>query len=231
MKDLDYLLHPVKAEYNSAEKYKFNAQFYPYKNVSHTIRIKNETIFLRISDKLKNAPDEILKSITNILFNKLFRIKTPTSVRKTYRDYLGHHIIPYVKNSKTKVSSRYKALGTYYDLDSVFDKVNNKYFFSNIKKPIIGWSFNESTRRLGFYDHERNLLVVSKIFDHRKVPAYVVEYIMYHEILHIVHPAKRSNGRRVVHPREFKNQEILFKEYKQATNWLNKKLWRLKFLF
>ena len=42
---------------------------------------------------------------------------------------------------------------------------------------------------------------------------YVVDYIMYHEMLHILHPFKRVNGRRVIHSKQFKAQEILFKKY------------------
>lgn len=231
MTHLENLVNQVKSKQTSASKYPIKANYYPYKTVSHTIRIKNGTVVIRLSDKLQDAPDEILESIITILFNKLFRVKTSLAMRKTYRDYINTHIIPNINPAERKISKHYKAKGNYFDLDTVFEKINNIHFNSSIKKPHLGWSLNKSIRRLGFYDHERNLLVVSKVFDHRNVPAYVVDYIMYHEMLHILFPVERQNGRRIVHSKEFKNQEIRFPEYTMATKWINKKLWRLKFVF
>lgn len=228
---LTNLLAIVKSEYHSADTYNLHASFYPYKNISHTIRIHNRTIFVRISDKLYDAPEDILRSIIIILLDKLFRKTTFPVIKKSYANYINKHVIPHLQPIKRKVSSSYKTAGIHYNLDELFEKVNNDYFSSSVKKPSLGWSMNRSTRRLGFYDHERDLLVISKIFDHRRVPDYVVEYIMYHEMLHIVHPVARVKGRRIVHSKTFKKQEILFEEYTSATRWLNKKLWRLKILF
>jgi hypothetical protein len=52
-----------------------------------------------------------------------------------------------------------------------------------------------------------------------------MEFLVYHEILHAEIGVKIENGRRIVHSREFKKREKLFKYYKRAVQW-EKKRWR-----
>lgn len=223
------LLSRVKSQYAAAAALELEASFYPFKNVSHTIRIRNKKILVRISDKLAAAPEEILTSIAIILFDKLFRKKTEAAIRQNYRSFVSEYILPGLSPVPRVVSSNYQAAGQFYDLSELFNKVNNYYFKGSIPMPRLGWSLNKSFHRLGFYDHDRNLLVISKIFDRRRVPDYVLEYLMYHEMLHIIHPLKMANGRRQIHTALFKKDELLFKEYKEAIKWLKGKFWRLGF--
>ena len=52
---------------------------------------------------------------------------------------------------------------------------------------------------LGHYDPAHNAIVVSRVFDDARVPRYAVEYIVYHEMLHLKHPVKLRGSRRCVH--------------------------------
>ena len=47
-----------------------------------------------------------------------------------------------------------------------------------------------------------------------------VEYILYHEILHIKHPARLIKGRRYYHTSAFRLDERRFPHYEQAQRWL-----------
>ena len=114
-------------------------------------------------------------------------------------------------------------------LEETFNKVNNEYFDPLLKMPKIGWSLKKSYRRLGFYDHERNLIVISQIFDSRRVPSIIIEYIMYHEMLHMVCPTKMFNDRRKIHTDQFYRCEQLFADYEKAKKWLTRKLWQIRF--
>ncbi len=226
---LNYIFSALKSNYKPAEQYDLRVSFYKYKNISHTIRLRNGVIFVRISDKLLNAPDETIQAIGYILFDKLFRRKTRKEIRHLYRNYINQYIVPDLPSIEHKVSSAYSSLGKYYNLDNIFDKVNQQYFNSSVKKPILGWSLNHSKQRLGFYDHSRNLLVISRIFDKKRIPDYVREFLMYHEMLHIVIPVQKKNGRRSIHPIHFVQKEKCFREYDQVQKWLKRKLWRLRF--
>ena len=63
------------------------------------------------------------------------------------------------------------------------------------------------------FNEEKNLLVVSRIFDSSRVPVKVVEYLVYHEMLHIAIPTQVVNERRKIHPPEFKKLDRSFPEY------------------
>ena len=73
---------------------------------------------------------------------------------------------------------------------------------------------------LGHYDPAHNAIVVSKVFDQPQVPAYAVEYIVYHEMLHLKHPVKLRGSRRCVHSAEFQAEEKLFQHLDKAKLFL-----------
>ena len=54
----------------------------------------------------------------------------------------------------------------------------------------------------------------------RRVPRYAVEYIVYHEMLHLKHPVKLRGSRRCVHGPAFQAEEKLFPELERAKAFL-----------
>ncbi|HET7750596.1 MAG TPA: M48 family peptidase, partial [Terriglobales bacterium] len=63
---------------------------------------------------------------------------------------------------------------------------------------------------------------ISRIFDHPQVPRYALEYILYHEMLHLKHPVKLLGSRRCVHSAEFQAEENLFPQLEQAKAFLKR---------
>jgi len=64
--------------------------------------------------------------------------------------------------------------------------------------------------------------VVSRVFDDPRVPRYAVEYILYHEMLHLKHPVKLRGSRRCVHSAAFTAEEKLFPRLEDAKKFLRK---------
>jgi predicted metal-dependent hydrolase len=102
----------------------------------------------------------------------------------------------------------------------VFDSLNSRFFYGLLGRPVLTWSEHSARRLLGHYDAAHNTIVVSRIFDRPDTPRYAVEYLMYHEMLHLKHPVTISKGRRRVHPREFKEDEALFPQLAAARAYL-----------
>jgi len=82
------------------------------------------------------------------------------------------------------------------------------------------WSRELARNSLGHFDPAHNAIVVSRVFDHPQVPQYAVEYIVYHEMLHLKHPVKLRGSRRCVHSSEFQAEEQLFPRFEQAKAFL-----------
>ncbi|HEX9962043.1 MAG TPA: hypothetical protein VGB00_13995, partial [Pyrinomonadaceae bacterium] len=71
-------------------------------------------------------------------------------------------------------------------------------------------------------------LVVSKSLDDKKVPAFVVESVVYHEMLHIKHPTIIRNGRRYNHTPAFRRDEEIFEHFAAAEAWITRNAYALK---
>jgi hypothetical protein len=64
--------------------------------------------------------------------------------------------------------------------------------------------------------------------DSAAVPKFVVEYVLFHEMLHIAHPAKHKNGRRYHHTPAFRRDERRFAHFHAAEKWIDENVWKLK---
>ena len=123
-----------------------------------------------MNDHFRSAPAHILKKLAIILLAKAYHVKVSKEIRVPYNNYVEalRKTLPEKKYNRL---DSYTASGEYHNLSSWFQQLNELYFENNLKKPILGWSRNKSYWRLGFYDRERNLLVISRIFDQPRVPA------------------------------------------------------------
>jgi predicted metal-dependent hydrolase len=110
--------------------------------------------------------------------------------------------------------------GHTYDLNEIFESLNTRFFHGLMGRPHMGWSATSSRQSLGHYDPAHNAIVVSKIFDSPRVPRYAIEYLVYHEMLHLRHPVKLKGSRRCVHSKEFMAEEKLFPELHKALTFL-----------
>ena len=86
--------------------------------------------------------------------------------------------------------------------------------------PLARDSARGTFRRLGHHDAAHETIVISKSLDDRKVPRFVVEYVVFHEMLHIIHPAKIQNGRRYHHSPAFRRDEKKFAFYEESEKWI-----------
>jgi len=64
--------------------------------------------------------------------------------------------------------------------------------------------------------------MISASLDNTDVPAYVVDFIIYHELLHKKHGICWANGRGYVHTPEFQKEERQFGQYIDAEAVLRK---------
>ena len=83
-------------------------------------------------------------------------------------------------------------------------------------RPILGWSPYASRTLLGHYDPSHNAIVLSRILDRPQTPPVAVDYVLFHEMLHLRYPAENRGARRCVHTRAFKEAEKQFDRLKEA---------------
>jgi hypothetical protein len=205
--------------------------FYPYVGINHTIRIRTGKIFVRIGEICAEMPLNAQKALAFILIAKLLKKRVPKNAREVYGEYVKSTEVreKAIENRRTKGRKNItSAQGKIYDLDLMFDELNEVYFENEIKKPTLTWSGTKTYRILGHYDATHQTIVVSKSLDESTVPNFVVQAVLHHEMLHIKHPTKIINGRRYSHTKEFRDDEKEFVFYAESEKWINKNVVNFK---
>jgi hypothetical protein len=199
------------------------AEFFSFANVNSTIRLREGKLLVRVSDLLEGAPEYVLRAIAHILLAKMFRKPVDREHASRYRRYVSSqhmsrkaHLVRQMRGRKLLRSPR----GHFYDLDAVFEDLNTRFFHGLMARPRMSWSQTKTRRILGHYDPAHNAIIISRIFDHPGVPAYVLEYIVYHEMLHLKHPVRLRGSRRCVHSAEFQAEEREFPQLEAAKKFL-----------
>jgi len=198
-------------------------EFFAFTNINNTIRLREGKLLVRLSDLLEGAPDAVLRAIAHILLAKMYRKPIERNHATRYRRYVSSHHISEKAHLLRQVRGRKRietAQGRFYNLESVFDDLNVRFFYGLLARPQMTWSRDHARNSLGHYDPAHNAIVVSRVFDHSRVPRYAVEYIVYHEMLHLKHPVKLRGSRRCVHSAEFQAEERMFPDLERAKHFL-----------
>lgn len=201
----------------------FDVRFFAFANLNNTIRLRQGRVLVRLSDLLEGAPQPILHAILHILIAKLYRKAIDPAQAARYRKFTGSHAISAKTHLIRQVRGRKRIetpKGEYYHLEEIFDELNRRFFHGLMARPQMTWSGNDSRRSLGHYDPAHNTIVVSRVLDRPMVPRHVVEYLVYHEMLHLRHPVKLRGSRRCVHSKAFKEEEKLFPHFAAAKKYL-----------
>jgi hypothetical protein len=111
-------------------------------------------------------------------------------------------------------------VGERYDLEEIFERLNLRFFNGLMARPQLGWSRGLSRTLLGHYDPSHNAIILSRILDTEKATPLAVEYVMFHEMLHLRHPVEHAGAHRRIHTKEFRAAEKLFPELKLAKEQL-----------
>src|SRR5436305_2306917 len=194
------------------------ARFYPYAGLSSTIRLRKGRVYARISDILRHSPRDVLYALACILVAKLYRLKVAAEHERTYRDYAHDPSILNATDAARRTRG-YKLTtspcGQVYDLDGLFDDLNARYFAGRLAKPLLSWSQQKTHRVLGHHDHIHDVIIISRTLDEPRIPRFVIEYVLYHEMLHAKHLPRRVADRTIYHSPQFRADELQFERYKE----------------
>ena len=204
---------------------RFRVEFYPYSSLVLTIRRREEAVFVRLSDLLRRAPLSVLEGAAALLLARVYRRKAPGSLVQPYLDYARSNRtrgrMNRMRRGRVRVAES-DPHGEHFDLVKLFDELNGKYFDGQLQRPHIGWSARSWRRQFGCYDPGPNQILLNRRMDRPSVPQCAVEYVLFHEMLHVKHPTRRSGCGLVSHSREFREEEKRFAEFTKARKILDR---------
>ena len=203
----------------------FDIRFRRFTSLNTTIRLREGVLHVRLSDLLEHAPESVRHAIAHILLAKLYRKPVSAQQADRYRRHVSSEAVAKgaahirLTRGRKRISTH---VGHYYDLVEVFESLNARFFHGLLGRPTLTWSAHAARRMLGHYDAAHNTIVVSRVFDRPDTPRCAIEYLLYHEMLHLKHPVRVKAGRRCVHSREFQAEERLFPELAEAKEYLKR---------
>jgi hypothetical protein len=200
-------------------------EFCRFANADSFISLKEGRLHVRISDLLAGAPAPVAEALAHILLGKLYRKPIARMYSHRYRLYLNRRDVRRQAQLVRQIRGR-KFIsgpqGEYYNLDEVFERLNRQYFDGLMGRPQLGWSRGKSRSMLGHFDPSHNAIIISRIFDQKGAPAIALEYVMFHEMLHLQYPVDHTGMRRRVHTKEFREAEKKFPRLKEAKEALKR---------
>ncbi len=199
------------------------AYFYPFTDLTHTIRSRDSRITVKVSDLLCEAPLPVLQAVARLLWSRLLKQKSSADDQRLYQQFVEQgEVQETVAQSRRQREAKPPddSVGEFYDLRQFFARLNRRYFNNTLPRPSLGWSRRPTKRLLGHYDYVHQSIVISCALDDANVPPYVIEFLLYHEMLHLKHPPRTVNGRQHYHTAAFRAEEQCFARYDEAMNWL-----------
>jgi hypothetical protein len=222
---LDTFLEEYRSLRPGAAAPELKVEFFAFANINNTIRLREGRLLVRLSDLLEGAPEHVLRAIAHILLAKMYRKPVDRVHASRYRKYIGSHELASKAHLVRQMRGRkqlHSPRGRFYDLDAIFEDLNQRFFHGLMGRPRMSWSPTRTRRILGHYDPAHNAIVISRLFDHSAIPRYALEYIVYHEMLHLKHPVRMRGSRRCVHSAGFQAEEKLFPEWERAEQFLKR---------
>jgi hypothetical protein len=200
--------------------------FYPYANGTSTVRERDGRIRFRLSDRLAGAPDLVLEGVVAVLLCRFLGLPDnradPEAVR-AYREFLNDERHDRADQPARRGRKHIDPVGAHRSLLESYLRVSLDLGVSPPRIPTLSWSKTVSRHRFGHWDPDHNAVVISQVLDDPGVPEFVLDYVLYHELLHIVHPTRMGSGtKRIVHSAAFKRDERRFPRWKEGEEWIRK---------
>jgi len=201
-------------------------RFRRFTSLNTTIRLREGNIHVSLSDLLEGAPETVVRAIAHILLAKLYdKRKLDPAQEMRYKRFASSAAVTRQTElvRAARGSKRYFGPeGRFYNLDEIFDSLNARFFGGLLGRPELTWSEHHAKRSLGHYDAAHNTIVVSRVFDRPSSPRYAIEYLLYHEMLHLKHPVRMRGLRRCVHSPAFKAEEAQFPQLAEALAFIKR---------
>jgi len=200
-------------------------RFRRFTSLNTRIRLREGQILVSLSDLLEGAPESVIRAIAHILLAKLYKKPIDPVHNLRYKRFSSSAAV--TRQTELIRGARgnkrfFGPEGRFYHLEEVFDALNFRFFGGLMGRPQLTWSEHMAKRSLGHYDAAHNTIVVSRVFDRPSSPRYAIEYLLYHEMLHLKHPVRMRGLRRCVHSAAFKAEESQFPQLTEAMAYIKR---------
>ncbi len=182
---------------------------------------------LRIHHSFTAAPEEVLQAVATFVESKRGSDRSREALVLIREHFSGHRQAARIRKLVLQPA------GVALDLREVFADLNERYFEGRLAAGITWGKSAVASRcgrrrsaslQLGSYSYEDRLIRLHRVLDHPEVPRYVVEAVVYHEMLHADMPPEIRGGKRMFHTPEFRRRERIYRNLTRAERWIGENM-------
>ncbi|MBI2575660.1 hypothetical protein HYV84_00450 [Candidatus Woesearchaeota archaeon] len=182
-----------------------------FKAFNANIRMEGKHVQFNLSRDWRTVSKEIQIGLVQELLAKLLRkritpLVTQTPEMELYSIFMKKvHLASPKTNVDPFLAERFSAL-------------NEKYFHGALDIPNLQWG-SHSFRTLGHYHYGSDTVTISTAL---RQDGDLLDYVLYHELLHKKHKFVKGKSRSFHHTPAFKRDEMLFENHSEMETRLNK---------
>jgi hypothetical protein len=182
---------------------------------------------LRIHHSFTEAPEEVLRAVATFVESKRGSDQAREALTLIREHFSGHRQAARIRRLVLQ------PVGLALDLREVFADLNERYFEGRVAAAITWGKSAVASRcgrrrsaslQLGSYSYEDRLIRLHRVLDHPEVPRYVVEAVVFHEMLHADMPPEIRGGKRLFHTPEFRRRERQYRNLTRAERWIGENM-------
>lgn len=183
-----------------------------------SVRRSPDTTRVSLHRMFLEAPQRITQDLADFIAGKL------RSLSPNIRQFIETNLARFDYSDRIP-PTQIQPFGEVYNLEALLKEINGRMFNGNLDLQITWFGSRQPRARsqvsLGFYQHTLKLVKINRVLDSNAVPPFVIQFVIYHELLHHIHPPYiDESGRNRIHNDELKQAERRFPHYEEATRWL-----------
>ncbi len=183
--ELDFALRELISEYGYNE---YKLSWVPTKDFKSSARAIGKKIELNITDYFQNEDNMLVLRTAEMLIRQIGHY--PKIYPKDYVEYIDsddfilRHRNTFLKRSKNITCSN---IGKNRDLiDSVQRLLDSQLLDEeDISNSYLTWTKTPNHRKIGYAVSVVRIIAISSLLDSQEIPDSVVDYVVYHEFLHL----------------------------------------------
>lgn len=184
---------------------------------------------LRIHRSFVGAPPDVLQAVAAFLESRKGSDRSREALTVIRQHFALHRPAPRSRRAVLRPE------GVVYDLREIVDDLNQRYFAGRLRVGVT-WGRSSggvahhcrrrrtSSLQLGSYSYEDRLIRLHGVLDQPGIPRYVIEAVVFHELVHADLPPVVRNGRRCFHTPEFRRRESEYRHLDKAERWIQEHL-------
>jgi hypothetical protein len=197
------------------------AEFYPFKEFKTTWQKCGNRAEFKVTDYLESAAPDMLGDFAQCLFLRIQRRR-----RELYTDRLRAWMQSpdFVTRNQPLYLQRSRNLrrtpdGGTHHLDELLEGLRSQGLIEDCQDAYLSWTGRPNRYRMGYCSVLMRVVAISAALDSEQVPAFVPEYVLYHELLHLESGIEALYSQ---HDARFRRLERMHPRWREAEQWLKR---------